>query len=331
MRIGTIGLSGLLGAAVVTYVVARSGGTSSAEVPPATKAADGSRPLPAELLAPIDATPQDDDLVKKLDKKISLDVKERPLDEVLRQVGKLAAANIVFERGALVTHFFDLASPVTLEVKDVPLRIVLRLILKPHSLTYVVHDGVFLITHQEKNDVELITRLYPVADVAGSVPPGQFDDMVDELIKVVLGTIEPESWEDNGGSGVLEFFSPALTLVVTTSDEVHERLRAFFTKLREAQERARAQLRAAGLPELAALQKALYEARQQAQKGLFEETRPEAAIAPPNDEIEALRKQAADAHRVAEKALRLALQLEKELADLKAERKPPAASEKTQK
>jgi hypothetical protein len=330
MRIGTICLGGLLGAAVVTYVVARSE-NASAEAPPATKAAELAPPLAADLFAPIDVTAQDEKLVKLLEKKISLDVKEKPLEEVIQQIGKLMGANFVFDRATLANNFVKLTKPVSLQVHDVPARRVLGLILNPFELTCVIEDRVLLIIEEVNAESHLVTRLYPVADLAGSAPPDHIDDVVNELIEVIQGTVASDMWADNGGNGTIDFSSVTLTFVVTAKSHVHEGVQVLLTKLREAQGRAKAQLRAAGLPEMSALQKTLHDARQKTRKRLVEELRREPQVSPPTDDVEALRRQAADAHRVAEKSLRLALQLEKELANLKAERKSPVPSEKTKK
>ena len=55
------------------------------------------------------------------------------------------------------------------------------------------------------------------------------------LIELITTTIEPDSWEDNGGSGVIKEFRSTFSLVVTQTHDVHEEIQQLLEQLREQQ------------------------------------------------------------------------------------------------
>ena len=56
-----------------------------------------------------------------------------------------------------------------------------------------------------------------------------------ELMQLIKNTIAPESWSSKGGSGTLEYFPLGMSLVVSQTPEVHERIEKLLTALRSAQ------------------------------------------------------------------------------------------------
>jgi hypothetical protein len=99
-----------------------------------------------------------------LDKSITLDLADQPLQEIINQLGTQAKVTITLDRAVL----FQFGDPnqfvATLQVKDVPLRQALRKVLGTYNLTCaVVGDGVFVSTEDnvlsrqlgQRVDVEL--------------------------------------------------------------------------------------------------------------------------------------------------------------------------------
>ncbi|GAA4440871.1 hypothetical protein [Bremerella cremea] len=70
--------------------------------------------------------------------------------------------------------------------------------------------------------------------------PGGFGGGVqpdfDQLIELITTTVEPESWEELGGPGSIAPFSTNLSLVVSQTQEVHDRLADLLTQLRRLQD-----------------------------------------------------------------------------------------------
>ncbi len=58
----------------------------------------------------------------------------------------------------------------------------------------------------------------------------------DTLIELITTTIEPQSWDDVGGPGAIESFPTNLSLVVSQTQEVHEKLADLLDQLRRLQD-----------------------------------------------------------------------------------------------
>ncbi|MGE0605490.1 MAG: hypothetical protein AB7O62_00075 [Pirellulales bacterium] len=60
-------------------------------------------------------------------------------------------------------------------------------------------------------------------------------DLGQELVELIERTIKPESWESNGGNGVIIYFASLHVLVIRQTDEVHEAIGGVVHGLRRAQ------------------------------------------------------------------------------------------------
>jgi von Willebrand factor type A domain len=119
------------------------------------------------------------------DQKTSVDVAEQPLAEWVTYLSDKFHIPIQFDTPALRDATIDPATiPVGVQVKDISLRSALKLILSQHSLTYVIKDEVLMITTNDKANTQLVTKVYPVADL---VLPVQ--------------TIQPNNSQLGGGIG----------------------------------------------------------------------------------------------------------------------------------
>jgi general secretion pathway protein D len=70
-----------------------------------------------------------------------------------------------------------------------------------------------------------VARVYPVASLVlptPDAPPSDAD--FHTLIDLITSSIEPESWDSVGGPGSIAAFPPSLSLVVTQTPGVHERI-----------------------------------------------------------------------------------------------------------
>jgi len=63
----------------------------------------------------------------------------------------------------------------------------------------------------------------------GGITEADFDD----LIELIQETIDPDSWEENGGTGRLRPFASNLSLVVTATQEVQDQIQDLLTRLRQ--------------------------------------------------------------------------------------------------
>lgn len=58
----------------------------------------------------------------------------------------------------------------------------------------------------------------------------------DTLVNLITRTVSPDSWEENGGNGAIEPYPANLSLVISTTQEVHEEIAQLLEQLREWQD-----------------------------------------------------------------------------------------------
>jgi hypothetical protein len=81
------------------------------------------------------------------------------------------------------------------------------------------------------------TVVYPVADLLGKGTETKHDDL-EELLDVIVTTVEPRSWTENGGEGTVEYYYRARAVVVNQTPEVHEQIAELLASLRKAKEQS---------------------------------------------------------------------------------------------
>jgi len=110
-------------------------------------------------------TPEDRDLYQRLQQPVSIDFRDKPLSEVLDHLRSLYGINIVPDEPALQAAGISLNQPVTIRLDNRPLRTCLNLILQNARLTWIVRDGVYIVTTEEGKRGKLVQKVYPVADL----------------------------------------------------------------------------------------------------------------------------------------------------------------------
>lgn len=100
-----------------------------------------------------------------LDETTSLQFLEQPLGDVVAFLEDRHKIEIQLDTTALDTAGVTTDTPVTIDVEGISLKSALRLMLKSIELTYTVRDEVLLITTTEEVESELVTKVYPVADL----------------------------------------------------------------------------------------------------------------------------------------------------------------------
>lgn len=174
---------------------------------------------------------------------VTLADEESSLKEATEHITKQVGVPVEFDVTALDELGIGTDSPIELTLDDeVPAATALRLVLDSidPEVTWMVRDDVVLVTTREVEDEHPTIKLYDVADLAGcsSGLPGDYCD-ADGVIELITTTIDPDTWEESGGSGrVAEFESPGLAVIgVTTRHEVHARIEALLASLRSLRHR----------------------------------------------------------------------------------------------
>jgi type II secretory pathway component GspD/PulD (secretin) len=244
--------------------------------------------LPARL-----PTKEDKEVTSKLDMTVSVDFKNKPLGDALNELRAMTSINIVPDMVNLQTDNVSLDQPVTMSLDKVRLKTALDLLLKNARLTYIVHDGVLLVTTPAGQKGRNERKIFAVADLivpvdnmanvadgrlkgndttkavtellsglgnsnlqvnvanppgsAGYIPGGgqqptsgksqrqAGQTMEEQLMKLIVDTIEPQSWDVMGGSGHIEFYPLNMTLVVSQTPDIQEQIQQLLERLRDLQ------------------------------------------------------------------------------------------------
>ncbi|MEX0866573.1 MAG: hypothetical protein WD030_04385 [Pirellulales bacterium] len=164
---------------------------------------------------------------KPFDIPVTLAYQERPLAEVVGDISLRYKVPVLLDYASLRDIGLDGDVPVTIDVKNMPLRDALQRLLRPIDPDLGVHlsRGVMMIV-TDLGCGSVATHIYPVRDLATN------ERELEELAKLLHKTVAPESWDEVGGMGSVHVFSPANTLVVSQSAEILDRVDAFFAELR---------------------------------------------------------------------------------------------------
>ena len=217
--------------------------------PPAASAAkpgqtDKPKPTPAGD-ATVAANASEAPVEHALASPAELDFDKATLQSIMATISARYKINILFDIKALNDAGVSIDDPIAVNLKGISLRSGMRLILSARDLKYVVPEGTsntLLITSAEAAKNYLTVRVYNVRDFAQPLshlpnrPAGEYDEIID----VVTSTIAPISWEGAGGAGSAD--SLAGTLVVSQTEEVHERLTNLLSMLKIAQLRQQTKL-----------------------------------------------------------------------------------------
>ncbi|NQT17789.1 MAG: hypothetical protein HQ582_33855 [Planctomycetes bacterium] len=160
---------------------------------------------------------------------------ETPLLDVLDYLTHAHDVNIIVDQNGLDDAGVADDIPIDLDVAKIPLRSVLALILEPLELTWTIRDGVLLVTSEEEAEQELVAKVYNVADLI--VYRDEKDELwedYDTLIDAIITTLDPDTWQNEGGLGSIEgaTFGAAKVLVVRQNYQVHQRVARLLEDLR---------------------------------------------------------------------------------------------------
>lgn len=107
------------------------------------------------------------EVLSKLEETITLEiVDDQPLRQVVDYLGSYTGLNVVLDPKALAEEGLTENSPVShLKLRDVKLKVALKLLLQPLGLTYTSDTGVLLITSPQASARQTVAIAYPVGDL----------------------------------------------------------------------------------------------------------------------------------------------------------------------
>jgi type II secretory pathway component GspD/PulD (secretin) len=204
--------------------------------------------------ATVQLTAKEKEILKTLSTPISVDFKNSRLQDVLEYLRTYTGANILIDEQALKDAEASYDTPVTLKVRNLSLRTVLRKVLGDIGMTYVVKDEVIQATSAQRAKELMVVRRYYIGDLlanmtggmgltlpspllAGVISPlnpfnqaaqearaASFAQAAKQLIEMIENSVDTQSWQVNGGNGSITFNAPSMSLVIKQSAEVHAML-----------------------------------------------------------------------------------------------------------
>jgi hypothetical protein len=186
------------------------------------------------------ANTDEDRLEAALRQRGSIDFVETPLKDVAQSLSQQFGVPIVLARKKLDEAGISPDTSITKKLDNLPLESALRLILKDVELGLTIRDNVIVISTGEDIESQLVTRVYPVLDlIARSVVSDKDGKTIsfadyDILIEVITSTLKPDSWDDVGGPGAIDYLDSAGALVVSQTRDVHWQLDNLLLALRRA-------------------------------------------------------------------------------------------------
>jgi hypothetical protein len=114
----------------------------------------------------------EENIMKEMEQESKVNVIETPFSDVIKDIAKNHEITIVLDPEGMTEADVTPDQLITLNLKGISLRSVLRILLGPLHLTYVIKDEVLQITSEEKASEQLVTKVYPVGDLVVPIRSG---------------------------------------------------------------------------------------------------------------------------------------------------------------
>lgn len=164
-----------------------------------------------------------------LRKPVTIEFKATSLKNALEDLQKAAGCKIQLDESTLSDNGIAFDTPITLALEGVSLRTALEQITRPLDLAWTFRAPGFVVTTKDNvssNPEFRVVVLYPVGDLV-KTPDPEVDDY-ESLIEGITSSVDPDGWE-----GTITAVPSANALSVTQTWDIHERIEAFLTALRQ--------------------------------------------------------------------------------------------------
>ncbi|MDB5347905.1 MAG: outer rane porin HofQ [Schlesneria sp.] len=173
---------------------------------------------------------EDAAIVKALAEPIAMDHEHLPLDKILQAIAKSVGVRILLDLPAFADEDIAANQQVSIHYKSIALNVVLKHLLEPLRLTYLVHEGTLIVTTQAKAAEELEVLIYNSADISGNAK---------ELVPIIEKST-PGTWMSIDGDGGTVTPLGASLLVIRQTQRCHVEISSLLNELREKADPPRA-------------------------------------------------------------------------------------------
>jgi hypothetical protein len=184
--------------------------------------------LPTRQVGP-KLTEKEKDLIRALNSTLSVDFDKTAFRDVMNYLSEKTGTTIFLDKESLREKEIEYDDPVSFSAKKLTYRTVLRKILADKGLTFILRDGMVEVVTQQKAREAMVTRTYPLADFLPVPDPrngpffnrAQMIQAANQIINLIQSTVEPSSWQANGGPGSIMFHEPSMSIIIRNSAEFH--------------------------------------------------------------------------------------------------------------
>lgn len=167
----------------------------------------------------IPLTAKERTILRALDATLSVSFKNSRFEDVIDYLQTVTGLPTVVHKIALDEVGVSYDTPVTLRVKGVTVRTLLRKILGDLGLAYVIRDeAVQVVTVQQAREQQVV-RVHYIGDLLFGGELARHIQAA-QLINVITSTVEPQSWQVNGGTGKIFYDDLRRSLVIKQSAEL---------------------------------------------------------------------------------------------------------------
>jgi hypothetical protein len=190
------------------------------------KAMDGQNPAARETTK--------DHTAQSLETRVSVAFDFVRLEKVLQNIATAAGVNIVADKRGMEEEGVAPHTPVSITAHNIPAAACLKTILEPLNLVHVVEGEVVKVTSERRAQGRLITKCYSVSDlVTHNSPPVKDPMSLNSLSTLISDTVQADSWNQVGGSGVVQPHRTTNSLIVLQTEPVHQDIVVFLERLRQ--------------------------------------------------------------------------------------------------
>jgi hypothetical protein len=178
------------------------------------------------------------ELDNKLNGPANMEFIETPLKDVILYLQELHGIPFVLKVKKLEEAGIAPDKPITKNLKGVRLSTALELILEDLDLTYIVNDGLIMITSIDDAAAWTDIRIYDCRDLlamgagGGDKSPSPTPQSAENLVNLIRSVVDAASWSEAGGPGAIYDYNGLV--VVGQTAPTHKKIERMLNMLREA-------------------------------------------------------------------------------------------------
>ncbi|MBI3822124.1 MAG: hypothetical protein HY289_05520 [Planctomycetes bacterium] len=155
--------------------------------------------------------PREQQIEYRLRQPISLNFRNVPLEQAIKDLGAASGLPVVLDYRALQEDNVRLDAPLNIDVPNISMKSALNIMLDQVKLTYAIKNQVLMITTHKETSGRLVRVTYPVADLIVIVPDHPLPDVYN-IQKCLERSMQPSPYFNNFASTPAFPMSPGETV-----------------------------------------------------------------------------------------------------------------------